>query len=186
MISPKHHRQGQEHQHELKTVMIDASRNEQGAGRISDRGDDHRRHCDLVAGDDASDTRRQRDGRGQQHRRPCHHRDELGLMPSNHSLESPDDAARHQIGEPRPVHRHSACAEAMLREVTERLSAEPVADLLQPHQVVGIGQAQRRQVRPVAPRPYRSQHAGKRQRDQHVDPDRSRGAFHRPDIAAHG
>jgi hypothetical protein len=83
---------------------------------------------------------------------------------TDHPTQREGDRGRHEITDPRPVHRH-AIGQPRLNRV-ERRPTDPVAHLLQPHHVVGVGQQQHRQCRPVAHRPHARQQAGERKRRQ--------------------
>ena len=148
-------------QHDLQAVMVDAAGQEDRRRGKSDRREDRwrsappRRHPAFAPiRADQQPARRQTAAPARRSPRSssatCPHRQTA----SGAAI----IAARHQIGQAATSaspDRAPRRADAATRSA-KPLPAEPVADLLQAHHVVGVRQAQRRRATsPVAPRPHR-------------------------------
>ncbi|MBB4087169.1 hypothetical protein SAMN05216557_10574 [Sphingomonas carotinifaciens] len=148
--------------------MIDPPRREICGGRVGERGKQHRDRRDPVPAHVARRPRHHEQHAREQQGGPCHHRDPLGGGDAGQWRNEQDDRRRPQIGKARPVHRHTVEPQPVLRQIGEALSAQPVADLDEAHQVVGIGQPHRRQRGRVAQRPCRGQDGRQQYRQQRV------------------
>ena len=134
--------------HNLPAVVIDPQRLElrgqQRHQREACTSEQGRPEAEALAGQLADGEHRHQ----QQQQRHREGGGPLGIGHRHELREQPHQPRQRRIDQPRPVHQRAlGRAHAVLKQVEPALPGEQVAHLHQPHHVVGIGKAPRRQMR---------------------------------------